>query len=168
MSVKEITPHMSDKLRRSVGRCLGMASTRDANRGLHKRLYIELARSEALTVPEEMRHNYIDDDDSSSPAPCQSRDLARARRAASPPRRGPRPAVWVARVFRCARSRAGEIRNAPAGRRRPPADHPDGRRVRLFSADVLSGAGRLQSPGPSPAWCPASAGRAARTSWTTP
>src|SRR5262245_39074617 len=90
-----------------------------------------------LDLSEHMRHNYRYDGRSFIPARCQSRRVARAGHVASASRDGARPAVWLARVFRSARCRAGEIRNAPAGRRGWPPNHGYGRGLRLLAPDVL-------------------------------
>src|SRR5262245_33123025 len=160
MSVKEITPLMSDQRRRTLRASPRTVRTdtdvSDVNLG-HS---LRHRRPTRLTDSPHMRHNSPYDGGALSTARSQSRDVAGARRGASPPRDGPRPAVWVARVFRSTRSRAGEIRNAPARRGRPPLGHAHDRRLRLFSADLLSSAGGVQ--GARPPGLGATQARAAR------
>src|SRR3989442_2301856 len=100
-----------------------------------------------LTSRVNMRHNYIDHGSTIGPPRCQSRRLARPRRASSSPPGRPGSAVCLARLFRSAGSRAGEVRNAPPGGRRGRTRSANGRRVWGLSPDVLSDAGRLQAAG---------------------
>src|SRR6202011_3753576 len=129
MSVKGIAPHMTDKLCRTMRnhRCITRSHLRYVTS-------VEWARhpqrpGHALTMTVDVRHNYTYDGEWLTAARSQNGRAPRPWRGASPPAGRPRPAVRIARVFRCARPRPGEIRNGPSGRGRRPLGRADDRRV---------------------------------------
>src|SRR5712691_4015132 len=139
-----MTPHMLGEIRRRLGTLPSTPREASAVETGKIRL-IRLAPASGLTVRRHVRHNYIYYVTTISPPGCQSRRLTRARHAPSSPRGRPGSAVCVARLFRSAGSRAGEVRNAPSGGRRGHSRGANGRRVWGLSPDVLSDAGRLQA-----------------------
>ena len=141
-----MTPHMLSEIRRLHGAPPEAAREAAAlcavNMGLRR-----LTLASGLTPRRYLRHNYTYHGCTITPPGCQSRRLTGARRAPSSPRGRPGSAVCVARVFRSAGSRAGEVRNAPSGGRRGPTGGAHGRRLWVLASDVLSDAGRLQATG---------------------
>ena len=121
MSVKQITPLVSDKLRRGARRRKSAIVVTRTQCRLETVDLTGESRWMTLTLSPVMRHNYSYNGHAPSPSRCKSRSAPRPGCAASPPRRGPRSLVWIARVFRCAGSGPGEIRNAASGRCRGPA-----------------------------------------------
>jgi len=139
-----MTPHMLGKIRRLLGSLLSAA--REGNTGQTINMgSVRQRPTQGLTSRRLWRHNYIYYDATITPPGCQSRRLTRARRAPSTPRGRPGSVVCVARLFRSPGSRAGEVRNAPPGRRRGPTRGANSRRVWVLAPDVLSDAGRLQA-----------------------
>src|SRR5262245_34743502 len=149
MSVKQITPLVSAELRRGAPWPGCPIRPTDAHHDLMRVGVTGESREVALTRFDVVRHNYTDNGYTASPSRRESRSASRLRGAASSSRGGPRPALWITRVFRCPGSGAGEIRNAAAGRCRGAARQPDGRGVRLFPAHLLSSADRVQGAGPA-------------------
>src|SRR6266849_2836784 len=141
-----MTPHVLVEIRRSLG-ALPSAPREVSVVETVKMGSIRLVPASGLTSRRHVRHNYIYYGTTISPPGCQSRRLTRARHAPSSPRGRPGSAVCVARLFRSAGSRAGEVRNAPSGGRRGQTRGANGRRVWDLSPDVLSDAGRLQASG---------------------
>src|SRR5216684_4465615 len=141
-----MTPHLSREICRWSGQDPRRWSRLSAETRLNMGLRWETP-SPRLTTRRDMRHNYTYHGFPIIPTRCQSRRLARPRRAPSASSGRPGPAVRVARLFRSAGSRAGEVRNAPPGGRRGHTRGANGRRVWGLSPDVLSDAGRLQATG---------------------
>src|SRR2546425_67077 len=141
-----MTPHLLGEIRR----WRGQGPRRCRRENAEKRLNMGRqwgTPSPRLTTRPDRRDNYTYYGFPIIPTRGQSRGLARPRRAPSASPGRPGPAVRLARLFRSAGSRAGEVRNAPPGGRRGPTRGANGRRVWVLAPDVLSDAGRLQATG---------------------
>src|SRR2546428_2811707 len=139
-----MTPHVLEDIRRLFGRrpspCHWTSTVVCLNMGVRWEALVD-----RLTVRSDVRHNFIYYGFPIIPTRCQSRRLARPRHAASSSPSRPGPAVRLARLFRSAGSRAGEVRNAPSGGRRGRPRGAHGRRLWGLAPDVLSDADRLQA-----------------------
>src|SRR5207248_7405804 len=138
-----MTPHTLDEIRRGL-ECVPNAAHAVECVDMDSRWLIPKTR---LIYRCHVRHNYNYYGSTIASPRCQSRRLARPRRPPSSPADRPGSAVCLARVFRSAGSRPGEVRNAPPGGRRGPTGGANGRRVWGLAPDVLSDAGRLQATG---------------------
>src|SRR3954471_12787225 len=68
----------------------------------------------------------------------QAKGFTATRHTQSPPSGCPTSAVPGQRFLRSGRPASGQVRDAPTGTCRQPADFPGGTRVRIFTAVVLS------------------------------
>src|SRR2546427_11385289 len=135
-----MTPHMLAEIRRWLGSLPSVpgevSAVETLNMGSGR-----LTPASGLTSRGYVRHNYSYYGATISSPGCQSRRLTGSWGAPSAPRGGAGSAVCVARLFRSAGSRAGEVRNAPPSGRRGPTRGAHRRRGLGFSPDGLSDAG---------------------------
>src|SRR3989442_1717954 len=114
-----MTPHVLGEIRRWLGSLLSAAREENAVPGSNMDV-ARLTPTVGLTSRRYVRHNYTYYGSTIAPPGCQSRRLPRAWRAPSSSPGRPGFAVRVARLFRSAGSRAGQVRDAPPGGRRGP------------------------------------------------